>query len=99
MGTLRQTLTEVLSTYRDSIERGAFEEVEKDLRSRLWMRDEEASPERVKNLGKAAIIRPEIVRKAHELFNLLQTAVARRDRDASLALLERIGQWIGRMGV
>ncbi len=99
MGTLGQTVTEVLSTYRDSIERGAFEEVEKDLRSRLWLMDEEANPERVRNLGDEAIIRAEIVRKAHELFNRLQTAVADRNREASLALIERIREWIGRMGV
>ena len=99
MGTLMQTVTAVLSTYRDSIERGAFEEVDKDLRSRLWLKDEEANPERVKNLGDEAIIRAEIVRKAHELFNRLRTAVADRNREASLALIERIREWIGRMGV
>ncbi len=99
MGTLSQTLADVLSVYRDSVERGGFEEVEKDLRSRLWLKGEESNPERVKNLGKAAIIRAETVRRAHGLFNDLQTAVAERNRDASLAWIERIRVWLHHVGV
>ncbi len=99
MGTLSQTLTEVLSAYRDSVEREAFEEVEKDLRSRVWLKGEESNPELVKKLGEAAIIRAETARRAHGLFNDLQAAVADRNRDASLAWIERIRVWLHHVDV
>ena len=103
MGSLWARLMDVISDYRESIEgphanegelERAFERVENDLRHRRWLKDEESNPARVKGLGREAIVRAERVRSADGLFDELQGEIVDRNREGSLASIERIRRWL-----
>ena len=88
MGSLRIRLMEVISDYRSSIHGGHFDEVDRDLRHRGWMEDEDSPP-----------VPASILDKATELFDELHGAVAARDRDAALASIKRIRVWLHSVAV
>ncbi len=83
MGLIRRRLMVVIYEYRASIERGRFDEVDRDLHRRRWFEDEEITP-----------VLASILDKTTELFDELHRAVANRDREASLASIERIRRWL-----
>ena len=79
MGLIRRRLMVVIHEYRVSIEGGHFDDVDRSLRRRRWFEAEAITP---------AVA--SILDATSTLFDELHHAVADRDREASLASIERI---------
>ena len=99
MSSLKSSLMDAISRYRepigdadeDELEQ-AFADVEKDLRHRGWLGD----PVQAKGLGREAAIIANWLGWAHGLLDDLQEKVVARDREGSLAQIDRIREMLER---
>ena len=83
MTPFRDHVTGVINQYRDSIEAGHFEEVDRALGQRRW-----------EPRGIVPPVPASITEKASVFFDDLHGAVANRDRESAAAIIERIRRWL-----